>query len=107
MSLLDAGRRSAHARTSGFSLFWTQADVVLVHARTSRLGLFWTQADVALNAVRVPRPAGSSFTYRRRAPRRPASARVVGTRRKKCMGMGMGYWLLAIGSMHANRAGCR
>jgi len=69
-----------------------------VHARLSCLSLFWTQADVALNAVRVPRPAGSSFTYRRRAPRRPASARVVGTRRKKCMGMGMGmgmgYWLL-------------
>ena len=42
---------------------------------------FGTQADVALCAVRVPRPAASSFTYRRRAPRRPVSASMVCTQR--------------------------
>jgi hypothetical protein len=65
--------------------FSTQAVMALGQPVTSVVGQspshFWTQADVALCAVRVPRPSGSSFTYRRRAPRRPASARVVGMQR--------------------------
>ena len=59
------------------SHFWTHAGV----APMQRPSHFGTQDGVALCAVRVPRPAGSSFTYRRRAPRRPASASMVGAQR--------------------------
>ncbi len=71
------GKLTAMTRGTKPSHFGTQAEV----ARATKPGHFWTQAAMALCAVRVPRPAASSFTYRRRALRRPASACMVGVQR--------------------------
>jgi hypothetical protein len=64
------------------SHFWTQAGMALNQSPSH----FWTHAGMALRSVRVPRPAGSSFTYRNAAPYRPASACSVGVQAFKCIG---------------------
>jgi hypothetical protein len=64
------------------SHFWTQAGMALNQSPSH----FWTHAGMALRSVRVPRPAGSSFTYRNAAPYRPASASTVGTQGFECIG---------------------
>jgi hypothetical protein len=70
--------------------FSTHAVMALGQPVTSGVGQspshFWTHAGMALRSVRVPRPAGSSFTYRNAAPYRPASACSVGVQAFKCIG---------------------
>jgi hypothetical protein len=74
--------QAAMALSQRPSHLWTQADVALNQSPSH----FWTQAGMALRSVRVPRPAGSSFTYRNAAPYRPASASTVGTQGFECLG---------------------